>query len=77
MAQLALAWYKLGHREPADRALDYLVTLQNPSGGFYGGYGKEANYFTDQEISWAVKFFLDACYWKKRQVHDAPPSSPT
>ena len=63
MAQLAVAWYKLGHREPADRALDYLAALQNSSGGFYGGYGKGAVYFPQQEISWAVKFFLDACYF--------------
>jgi len=67
MAQLALAWYKLGHREPADKALDYLVTLQNSTGGFYGGYGKGAQYFQDQEISWAVKFFLDACFWKDKE----------
>lgn len=68
MAQLALAWYKLGQREPADKALDYLVTLQNSSGGFYGSYGKGAVYFPTQEISWSVKFFLDACYWKTRHV---------
>ena len=66
MAQLALAWYKLGDQEPADKALDYLVTLQNKSGGFYGGYGRGANYFPDKEISWAVKFFLDACFWKDK-----------
>ncbi len=60
MAQLAIAWYKLGDREPADKAMNYLFRLQNPSGGFYGGYGKGAAYFPDAEISWAVKFFLDA-----------------
>jgi len=68
MAQLALAWYKLGDREPADKAIDYLLALQNRSGGFYGGYGKGAEYFPDHEISWAVKFFLDACYWKNGRV---------
>ena len=30
------------------------------SGGFFGSYGKGAIYFTKQEISWAVKFFIDA-----------------
>ena len=30
------------------------------SGGFFGSYGKGANYFTKEEISWAVKFFIDA-----------------
>lgn len=74
MAQLALAWYKLGQREPADKALDYLITLQNSSGGFYGGYGKGAQYFQDQEISWAVKFFLDACRWRREglKAEDRP-----
>jgi malonyl-CoA O-methyltransferase len=60
MAQLAIAWYKLGDRPPADSALMYLETLQLPSGGFYGSYGPDAAYLPRQEISWAVKFFLDA-----------------
>jgi malonyl-CoA O-methyltransferase len=60
MAQLAIAWYKLGEKEPADKAMTYLEKLQNPSGGFYGSYGKGAVYFPSEEISWAVKFFLDA-----------------
>jgi malonyl-CoA O-methyltransferase len=60
MAQLAVAWYKLGDRGPADRALEYLTAIQNPSGGFYGGYGKNAQYFPDREIGWAVKYFLEA-----------------
>ena len=60
MAQLAIAWYKLGDKDPADKAIDYLEKLQNPSGGFYGSYGDGAKYFPQEEISWAVKFFLDA-----------------
>jgi malonyl-CoA O-methyltransferase len=60
MAQLAIAWYKLGEKEPADKAMTYLEKLQNPDGGFYGSYGKGARYFPTGEISWAVKFFLDA-----------------
>ena len=73
MAQLALAWYKLGDPEPADRATDYLLTLQNESGGFYGGYGRGANYFPDKEISWAVKFFLDACFWRTGHAYASTP----
>jgi len=60
MAQLAIAWLKLGHREPAERAVAYLEALQHPSGGFFGSYGKGAIYFTQEEISWGVKFFIDA-----------------
>jgi hypothetical protein len=60
LAQLAVAWYKLGEREPADRAMDYLATLQNESGGFFGSYGEGARYFPAEEISWAPKYYIDA-----------------
>ena len=59
LAQLAIAWWKLGQREPAQRAFRCLQRLQNPSGGFYGSYGAGAQYFPRQEISWAAKFFID------------------
>jgi malonyl-CoA O-methyltransferase len=60
MAQLAVAWLKIGDIEPANKAIEYLLRIQNPSGGFFGGYGKGAEYFPTEEISWAVKFFIDA-----------------
>ena len=60
MAQLAIAWLKLGVPEPALKALTYLERMQHRSGGFFGSYGKGAIYFTKEEISWAVKFFIDA-----------------
>jgi len=60
LAQLSIAWYKLGIPGPADRAMNYLEGLQNPSGGFFGSYGAGARYFPEQEISWAAKFFIDA-----------------
>ncbi len=59
LAQLGIAWAKTGQREPAEKALHYLQKIQNPSGGFYGGYGKGAEYFPQEEISWANKFFID------------------
>lgn len=59
MAQLALAWYRLNDYGPADRAVEYLKTVQRPSGGFFGSHGPGATYFPDEEISWAVKFFVD------------------
>jgi malonyl-CoA O-methyltransferase len=68
MAQLAIAFYKLGQQEPANKAMAYLERIQNPSGGFYGSYGKGAKYFPNEEISWAVKFFLDAYMLKTKQV---------
>ncbi len=68
IAQLAIAFYKLGYREPADKAITYLEKIQNPSGGFYGSYGKGAKYFPKAEISWAVKFFLDAYMLKTNKL---------
>jgi malonyl-CoA O-methyltransferase len=59
-AQLSIAWYKLGMPETANKAMSYMESLQNPSGGFYGGYGKKALYFPKDEISWAAKFYIDA-----------------
>lgn len=67
MAQLAIAWYKLGDRAPADRAVAYLEPLQLASGGFYGSYGPGATYLPGEEISWAVKFFIDCCTLRAKQ----------
>ncbi len=59
-AQLAICWYKTGHRASANRALAWLHARQEPSGGFLGSYGRSASYFPDVELSWAAKFYLDA-----------------
>ncbi len=59
MAQLGIAWYKIGNHEQARRMLAYLEKIQNPSGGFYGSYGQDGKYFPGKEISWADKFFID------------------
>jgi malonyl-CoA O-methyltransferase len=76
LAQYAVIWYKLGQREQAERAFNYVCGLQNPTGGFYGGYGPGANYFPDKEISWVVKYFLDASFWKTRATpNPARPNS--
>lgn len=68
MAQYAIVWYTLGKREPADRAMAYLEKIQNKSGGFNGSYGDGAKYISGAEISWAVKYFLDA--WRLKQAGD-------
>ncbi|MBW8002727.1 MAG: methyltransferase domain-containing protein [Planctomycetes bacterium] len=59
-AQLAQVWYRLGENERADAAMRFLEVLQNPSGGFFGSYGRQADYFPDEEISWAVKYAIEA-----------------
>ena len=60
LAQLAVCWYKLGQNQPADGALHWLERQQRPSGGFLGSAGAGADYFPRAELSWAVKYFLDA-----------------
>jgi malonyl-CoA O-methyltransferase len=67
IAQYAIVWYTLGKKSLADRALRCLEKIQNPSGGFYGSYGKGAKYISGAEISWAVKYFLDAHLLKRQQ----------
>lgn len=64
IAQYAIVWYALGEKARADRAIDSLGRLQNPSGGFFGSYGQGAKYIPSAEISWAAKYFLDA--WRLR-----------
>lgn len=71
MAQLAVVAYKSGMIKEGDLALDYLIGKQNPSsGGFWGSYGFGAKYFPHEEISWAVKFLLDAIHMKVRAFFD-------
>lgn len=65
-AQLAIVGYKLGLFEFADRTLNFLQLHQMPSGGFLGSYGPDAAYSPTAELSWAVKYFLDACHWRTK-----------
>lgn len=60
LAQLAIVWYRLGDVSRAEKAMQFLAKLQNPSGGFMGSYGMEATYFPSAEIAWAVKYCIDA-----------------
>ena len=78
MFQLALVWYKLGELDRGNSLFYYALSLQNKSGGWYGSYPapgmlakfyrgrKRPYYFPDAEISWAVKYFLDALAMKER-----------
>ena len=74
LLQYAICWYKLGEIEKADKAFDYVCQLQNKSGGWFGSYTvarDKANYFPQGEISWAVKYFLDAIYYRQKAKYDA------
>ena len=68
IAQYAIVWYALGDKVRADRAIAYLETIQNPSGGFFGSYGKGAKYIAGAEISWGVKYCLDA--WRLKLLSE-------
>ena len=76
--QLAVVWYKLGELEKGNSLFYYALNLQNESGGWFGSYPapgffskfywgkKKPFYFADEEISWAVKYFLDALFLKEK-----------
>lgn len=77
MFQFAVVWFKLGDLEHGSKALEYGAKLQNDSGGWYGSYPTSEHpkvfdrkeypeYFASSEISWAVKYFLDAVYEKQK-----------
>lgn len=70
LAQLALVWYRLGETDRAEAAMKALSKLQNPSGGFFGSYGAGAAYFPDAEISWAVKYAIEASQQQIRSHFD-------
>ncbi|HVX11787.1 MAG TPA: methyltransferase domain-containing protein [Pirellulales bacterium] len=57
LAHLALAWYRLGEHERADRALVFLDTHQSPLGDWLGYWGRQG---TIRESAWVVKYYLDA-----------------
>lgn len=68
--QLSLIWFRLGNVKRGGMAFEYACKLQNESGGWFGSYLSSNNlsekniYFPDSEISWVVKYFLDALYYK-------------
>ena len=78
MFQLSIVWYKLGNLEKGNSLFYYALSLQNKSGGWFGSYSspnllscfysgrKKPFYFPKAEISWAVKYFLDALALKEK-----------
>jgi malonyl-CoA O-methyltransferase len=79
IAQLAKVWYLLNDLQRADKAMQFLAQLQNGSGGFYGSYGVNPNYFPIEEISWAVKYTIEAEQLRIARHFDstAPQYSPS
>lgn len=86
MFQLAITWYKLDDIERGNKALTYAAKLQNETGGWFGSYAVIDNpkptdkkeypdYIPDGEISWAVKYYLDAVFYKNRLEFDIQADS--
>jgi malonyl-CoA O-methyltransferase len=76
LSQFALSLFLCGQKEMGMKNLEFVSRFQNSSGGFYGSNG---NYFNDAEISWAVKYYLDAAIeaqrsWFSDNVHIFSPS---
>lgn len=59
VAQSAILFYKCGMRRQGDLAMQYLESVMNEDGSFYG-CSEGGNYFPNEKISWASKFYLDA-----------------
>lgn len=64
--QYAVCYYKLGLLAEGNQLLEYAISKQNNSGGFFGGYGWFVTYFKKVEISWPVKYLLDAVHLRQQ-----------
>ncbi len=62
VAQMAVIAFKTGNTKKGCSLVKYMSKIQNNSGGYFGSYGGGASYFPSEEISWANKYFLDACH---------------
>ena len=61
LSQLSMIWYRIGEIRRGDMALSKVIMdLQNKDSGDFLLCWFCASYFPDQEISWAVKYTLDA-----------------
>ena len=71
LSQCALSLFLCGEFDLGMKTLEFVSKFQNDSGGFYGSNG---NYFPQDEISWANKFYIDAFIegqklWFKNNIH--------
>ena len=59
LSQVALSLFLCKEFDLGMKVLEFVAQFQNKSGGFYGGT-KGCQYFAGEEVSWGVKFYLDA-----------------
>jgi len=67
-SQIAICLYKLGDYKNANHIMNWVDANMEDNGGFLGSVGDDAEYYPDRELSWAVKFYLDA-YKLKIKAH--------
>lgn len=64
--QYAKCAYMVGEVRKGKMALEWGMKAQQEDGGFLGST-RGGNYFPDDEVSWAVKYFLDAYQWMMKR----------
>ncbi|MEE9391293.1 MAG: GNAT family N-acetyltransferase [Planctomycetota bacterium] len=74
--QSAIIWKKLGDGARATAAFEFAQDLMQTSGAWLGSYGEGADYFANDEPSWAVKFYLDAAALMSESDSPGASSSP-
>lgn len=62
-AQLSETMFALGDWESGARLLNQMAMAQSKNGGWTGS---SAGYFENEEVTWAAKFYLDACRGMRR-----------
>jgi malonyl-CoA O-methyltransferase len=68
VAQMACLFYKCGFKDAGDKAIKYLESIQNKDGSFYGS---NLEYFKDEKVLWATKYFIDAYLLKIKADFEA------
>lgn len=72
LSQTAMCLFMLDEFDLGMNTLKFVSQFQNESGGFLGGT-QNCNYFPNHELSWAVKFYIDAfleaqkCLFRKQR----------
>jgi len=71
LSQTALSLFLTNEFDLGMKTLEFVSSFQKDSGGFDGSNGK---YFPNEEMSWGVKFYLDAFFegqksWFRKNLH--------
>ena len=70
-AEAAMALSAAGHHEAAERALDWLASVQRPDGAFHAAYGPGGTVTDDRLDTNGTAYVAAACYHRFLQTKDA------